>query len=100
MNRRWRERPSGPTIKGVTSANVAPGKFYRIKASPPEGPPYLVTEHDFAWTKEAVKNAMDVRLRRGVTIRGKVTEQGTARPIAGAAVQYLPARSPSNVTSG
>ncbi len=43
--------------------------------------------------------AMDIKLRRGVTIRGKVTEQRTARPIARATVQYLPARGPNDVTS-
>jgi RNA polymerase sigma factor (sigma-70 family) len=86
--------------QGRYTANVAPGKFYRIQTFPPEGPPYLVTSHDFAWNKGAIKTVVDLKLRRGIVIRGKVTEEGTGRPIAGAAVQYLPARSPNDVISG
>ncbi len=47
--------------------------------------------------KGTVKVAHDMRLPRGVVIRGKVTEEQTGRPVAGASVQYLPARTPDGV---
>ena len=83
--------------QGHYAAHIAPGKFYRVRVFPPEGPPYLVNEHDFTWTKGAVKMVMDIKLRRGVVIRGNVTEHGTARSLANASVQYIPAEGHSNV---
>ena len=83
--------------QGHYTANVSPGKFYRARVFPPAGPPYLVTQQKFTWTKGAVKTVMDLRLRPGVVIWGKVTEQGTGRPLAGASVQYIPAEGHSDV---
>jgi len=86
--------------QGHFAANVLPGKHYSIQAHPPEGQPYLVPKLDFEWTKGAVRKVMDVKLPRGVVIRGKVTEQGTGRPLLGASVQFIPARNRNNVISG
>ena len=47
-----------------------------------------------------VKKVMDIKLQRGVTIRGKVIEAGTGRPLRGASVQYLAARCPDRVLDG
>ncbi len=69
----------------------------RLMAVPPEGAPYLLGESEFKLPKGAVQVAHDIRLRRGVVIRGKATEEGTGRPVAGASVQYLAARRPDGV---
>ena len=61
-----------------------------MHAFPPEGQPYLVRQVEFAWTKGAVHKVIDIRLPRGVLIRGKVTEERSSRPVAGASVQYFP----------
>ena len=42
----------------------------------------------------------DIRVRRGVLIRGKVTEQGTDRPLAASSIQYIPVRGGDSVLSG
>jgi RNA polymerase sigma factor (sigma-70 family) len=72
----------------------------RLLAVPPEGIAYLLGEDEFKLPKGAVKVAHDIRLRRGVIIRGKVTEDKTGRPIAGATVQYLAARKSDDIIDG
>jgi len=74
--------------RGRFTAHVVLGQYYSIWAYPPEGQPYLIPEHRFEWTKGAVKTAMDITLPRGVLIRGKVIEEGTGKPLAGASVQF------------
>ena len=69
----------------------------RLLAAPPEGVPYLLGEDEFKLPKGAVQVTHDIRLARGVVIRGKVTEDKTGRPIAGASVQYLADRTPNGV---
>ena len=44
------------------------------------------------WPKGAVTHSVDLALPRGVMMRGKVTEQGSGRPISGAIVTYHPHR--------
>jgi RNA polymerase sigma factor (sigma-70 family) len=74
---------------GRFTANVAPGQYFSIWAYPPEGLPYLIPDHRFEWNKGAVKTAMDIKLPRGVLLRGKVVEEGTRRPLEGASVQFF-----------
>jgi hypothetical protein len=42
------------------------------------------------WPKEATEQTVDLALPRGVLIRGKVTEEGTGRPVADASVIFIP----------
>jgi RNA polymerase sigma factor (sigma-70 family) len=74
--------------QGRFTAHVLPGQYYSIRAYPPEGQPYLIPEQRFEWTKGAVKTVMDIKLPRGVLLRGKVIEEGSGRPLARASVQY------------
>ena len=57
------------------------GDYFRMRVFPPDGQPYLAREHEFAWTKGAVKKDVDLTLPRGILIDGKVTENGTGRPV-------------------
>ncbi len=86
--------------QGRFTVNPSPGAYFRISAFPAKDQPYLVPEYKLAWTKGSVKKVMDVKLPRGVLIRGKVIEQGIGRPVGGATVQYLAARNPDNVLDG
>jgi RNA polymerase sigma factor (sigma-70 family) len=86
--------------RGHFVLNVAPGKYGRISVYPPDGQPYLVAQAEFEWTKGTLKKTMDIKLVRGVLIEGKVTEQGSGRPLEDAAVQYIPAKYRDDVISG
>ena len=86
--------------RGRFTANPSSGNYFRLSAYPADGQPYLVPEVRFAWTKGAVKREMDVKLPRGVLVRGKVTVGGAGEPISGASVQYIAAKRPDNILGG
>ncbi len=89
-------------VQGHYTANPTAGEYFRVYAYAPEGQPYLVPEVEVPWTKGAVKKALDIRVPRGIVIRGKVTEAGTNRPLAGANIQFVPVgyQSPEHTISG
>ncbi len=86
--------------QGRFSARATPGDYYSIRGYPPDGSPYLISEHRFNWTKGAVKRTMDVTVPRGVLIRGQVVEAGTGRPLAGASVQFHANPQRDDIVSG
>src|SRR5262249_8537813 len=71
-----------------------------VGAFPTGGEPYLIQQDEVPWTKGAVKATHDIRLPRGVLIRGKVTEQGTGRPLPASSIQFIPTRSDDKILSG
>jgi hypothetical protein len=75
--------------QGRFRINPSPGGYFRLEAIAPEGQPYLTAEAEFAWSKAAVRKEVNLTLTRGVSIHGKVTEQGTGRPVPGAAVHAI-----------
>ncbi len=73
---------------------------YALFVHAPEGQPYLSNSTGiFTWNKGSLEHRLDLVLRRGEVIRGKVVEEGSNRPVAGAALRYvgLPA---GNAASG
>ena len=61
-----------------------------IQVLAPQGQPYLnVRTAEFAWTKGALEHRIDLTLPRGIVIRGRVTEEGSGKPIAGTMLGYL-----------
>jgi protocatechuate 3,4-dioxygenase beta subunit len=75
-----------------------PGTDFGINVFPPEGSPYLVPRIQVAWTKGELKRQLDIKLKRGVVIRGKVTEQGTGRPLGGGCtIEYEFTNGPQDV---
>ena len=74
---------------GRFRANPTPGDEVGVMAAPPDGQPYLSIQGRFSWTKGMVEHSLDLALPRGVLIRGKVTEEGSAKPVAGATVMYM-----------
>ncbi len=75
--------------EGRFQVNPHPGESFRVRAHPREGQPYLVGQEEFAWIKGTVKKEIVIKLPPGVLIQGKVTEEGTGRPVAGAIVKSL-----------
>jgi RNA polymerase sigma factor (sigma-70 family) len=85
----------GGTVAGKTDArghfkvSAVPGNTGFVGVDPPDGEPYLPNSKSFDWPKGAVRQEVEVKLSRGLLLHGKVTEAGTKRPIANAAVDYL-----------
>ena len=69
----------------VSAGPAAAGRF-GVRAQSPDGAPYLMTFKQGEWPKGAIEQSADIALPRGVVVRGKITEEGTGRPVAGAVV--------------
>jgi protocatechuate 3,4-dioxygenase beta subunit len=78
----------------------ARGDRFLIRAASPDGAPYLVAEKEGEWPKGALEQSVDLALTRGVVVRGKVVEESTGRPVAGAIVRIAPYRSPQQIAGG
>ncbi len=63
-------------------------RVYNITAYPPEGQPYLTASGRVEWPKGALEQSLDIALPRGVLIHGKVTEEGSGKPVPGAMVDF------------
>ncbi len=102
------QRGSRPTYSfsdddGRFRANPAPGDLFFVFALPPARQQYLGARKRVDWPKGAVEQSVDLALPRGVVIRGKVTEDGSKAPIAGASVTFVSKARPnadSNVGGG
>jgi RNA polymerase sigma factor (sigma-70 family) len=76
-----------------------------LVVSATEGEPYFSVWHRVDWPPGSVKQEVTIPLPRGVLVRGKVTEAGSGKPVAGAAVQFWPRdggdpNRPKNVITG
>jgi len=76
---------------GHFHANPFSTDHYQLLFTAPADEPYLnaVTQL-LAWNKGAVERRIDIALHRGILIHGKVTEEGSDRPVAGATIVYRP----------
>jgi RNA polymerase sigma factor (sigma-70 family) len=61
-----------------------------LQVFPARGEPYLAVRQEFAVPRGKLAQQVEVKLPRGVLVRGWVTEAGSGRPVAGAGVQYVP----------
>jgi hypothetical protein len=77
----------------VSTAQARIDRF-GVRAQSPDGAPYLWTFKQGEWPKGAIEQSVDLALPRGVVVRGKITEEGTGRPIAGAVVRVTSYPSP------
>jgi hypothetical protein len=64
-----------------------PGARFEVITHPPEGSPYLIIRQ---WSAMADKDRqeLNVSLPVGVVVRGRVTQAGSGKAVAGARVQY------------
>ncbi len=74
--------------EGRFRLNPGAGPRYWFTAFPPEREPYLNIQQKLEWPKGAIEHSVDLRLTRGVLVRGRVTEEGSGKPVAGARVGY------------
>ncbi len=77
---------------GRFRANPVSADRYHVSASAPDGKPYLKVSKDFDWPKGAIEHSIDFALPQGVVIHGKVVEEGSGRPVAGARVRFAARR--------
>ncbi len=86
--------------KGIFRANPLLTDTYLVYVVPPEGQPYLGNGTDiFEWIKGTFERRVNLPLSRAAVIRGKVTEEGTGRPIAGVGLGFM-ARGPGRGEPG
>ena len=78
--------------EGRFRANPLSADRYEVSVTAPEGQPYLGVSKLFNWPKGAVEYPIDLALPRGVVIRGKVTEEGSGKPVAGARISFATRR--------
>jgi RNA polymerase sigma factor (sigma-70 family) len=88
---------TGPTDARVDDQGRArivpwPGDRFLIGIHPPEGEPYLPAQLDANWPKGAVRHFVEVKLQRGVVVRGRLVEDPAGTPVAGGWVGYLQTR--------
>ena len=86
--------------EGRFTMNPIASESYTVGAFPTGGEPYLIQQDELKWTKGTVKATHDIRVRRGVLIRGKVTEAGTNRPLSASSIEFIPTGGRDNVLWG
>lgn len=75
---------------GRFRANPISTERYDVGALAPAGKPYLnSTSGMFTWVKGTVERRVDLMLQPGTLLSGRVTEQGSGRPVAGTALRYV-----------
>ncbi len=99
-SRGYRVSRSHTDDRGRFTASSLPGEYFQVHAYAPEGQPYVVTQVEFDWAKGAIKKALDIRVPRGVLIRGKVVEAGTNRPLADSTVYFKHVGNRNDIVSG
>jgi len=75
--------------QGRFRANPGAAEHYSVTVFAPESAPYLTVTKDLEWPKGALEQTLDLALPRGIVVRGKVIEEGSGKPIAGARVSYI-----------
>jgi beta-lactamase regulating signal transducer with metallopeptidase domain len=86
--------------QGRYRVNSRPNKHYSVRAYPPDGQPYSIAELTFDQTRGVIRKEIDIKLPRGVILRGKVMEEGTGRVLAGSSVQFYPKGGRDQVIAG
>jgi protocatechuate 3,4-dioxygenase beta subunit len=74
--------------QGRARAVAWPAGGYRIRIDPAEGEPYLHAWWDIEWPTAAVQQTREFKLWRGAVVRGRVIEDPSGTPVAGAWVEY------------
>jgi RNA polymerase sigma factor (sigma-70 family) len=74
--------------EGRFRANPLSADRFQVSVAAPEGQPYLKASKLFEWPKGAIEYPVDLALPRGALIRGKVVEEGSGKPVAGARISF------------
>jgi RNA polymerase sigma factor (sigma-70 family) len=76
--------------------NVNPWSDYLVVYAPAGGP-YMGLFKHLDRPKGGARRRMDLTLPRGILVRGKITEAGSGRPVAGGSVYYIPRGNNPNI---
>jgi len=74
--------------EGQVRISAWPGRSFTIVAYAKDGEPYIRCETSLDWPKGAVQQSAEVKLKRGVILRGKLVEEPSGKPVAGASISY------------
>ncbi|MGO9469602.1 MAG: sigma-70 family RNA polymerase sigma factor [Isosphaeraceae bacterium] len=83
-----RETSARTNEQGLARIIPTVGDSFSISATPPAGEPYLNQRVDINWPKGAVRQSVELKLKRGVPVHGTITEEASGKPVAGALVEY------------
>jgi RNA polymerase sigma factor (sigma-70 family) len=78
---------------GQFRINPDPGDTFVLTAQSAEAAPYLAVTKSVNWPKGAVEQSVELALDRGIAIEGRVTEEGSGKPVAGAIARFTPSES-------
>jgi RNA polymerase sigma factor (sigma-70 family) len=70
-------------VTPVTGDHLSVGVFA------PRGRPYLSTSKILDWPKGAIQHSLEFSLVRGIAVHGRVTEEGSGKPVPGAIVDFI-----------
>ena len=77
--------------QGRYRINPHPGIRFGVKAYAPKGAPYLTRQIDrIPWESGERTKEVNIKLPRGVLMRGQVLQEGSGKPVPDASVQYHP----------
>jgi RNA polymerase sigma factor (sigma-70 family) len=74
--------------EGRFRVSIFPAKEIGIRAYPPPDAPYVPGWKDVGFRKGVVHREVEVVLPRATLVRGKISEAGNGKPVAGAFVQH------------
>ncbi len=75
--------------QGRFRANPRSADRFTITAYPPPGRAFLASQAgEITWTAGATEHRVDLALHRGTVLRGRVVEEGSSRPVAGAVINF------------
>jgi RNA polymerase sigma factor (sigma-70 family) len=92
--RSTRSLPTDARTNDQGLARIIPelGESFWISASPPSTMPYLNQRLNLDWPKGAVRQAVELKLKRGVPVHGTIAEEASRKPVPGALVTYAMTR--------
>ena len=78
--------------EGRFRANPHAASRFEILARAPNGQPNLSLSKSVEWPKGAIEYSVDLALPRGALIHGRVAEERSGKPVAGARISFGPRR--------
>jgi hypothetical protein len=73
--------------KGSFRLHPFPGEHVSMLVYPRADEPYMIGQHSFRWTKNHIYN-VQITLRRGVLLQGRIMEEGSGKPVPGATIRF------------
>ena len=88
----YRLPPENVASDGIVEVNHLPSPRFWLIVFPPEGTQWLAYHHLVAWPEDERLKQVEVNLRKGITVRGRVISGETGEGVAGVDVVASSAR--------